>query len=189
MIDTEVLLAKPNIEILQNELITVEVLLSGTSSQIIALPSKYRFTSISARNAYFAYYSSELAFGTWVLVGDQLYQYNGTEWIDFTTAITGPAGRSLVVKGLLESIEDLPDPSICEPNESYLISGYQDGNHLFIILTSTMEWSDQGSFVGIVGPKGDTGPIGPTGPKGDTGAVPTFLIKDGHLYALYEEEE
>ena len=179
------------VEVLRRELITVEVLLSGTSSQIIALPTKYRFNSTSARDAYFTYYSTELVFGTWVMVGEQLFQWNGSEWVDFTTAITGPAGGSLYIRAILASADDLPDPVTCESNEAYLVSGYDDGTHLFVILMDEMQWSDQGSFSGIPGPAGPMGPMGPTGPtgpKGDTGAVPIFSVRDGHLYALFEEE-
>ena len=64
---------------------------------------------------------------------------------------------------------------------------------------------DLGSVVGPQGPKGATGATGPQGPKGATGATgpqgeigpqgpagadgktPTFELREGHLYAIYED--
>lgn len=45
---------------------------------------------------------------------------------------------------------------------------------------------------GAAGPKGEkgdqgaNGAQGPAGPKGEDGKTPTFEIRDGHLYAIYE---
>lgn len=53
-----------------------------------------------------------------------------------------------------------------------------------------------GSVIGPEGPQGrqgENGPTGPQGPKGETGATgpvgatPEFEIRDGHLWAIYEE--
>lgn len=64
---------------------------------------------------------------------------------------------------------------------------------------------DLGSVVGPQGPKGETGPqgpkgetgaagatgpqgeIGPQGPAGADGKTPTFELREGHLYAIYED--
>lgn len=64
---------------------------------------------------------------------------------------------------------------------------------------------DLGNIQGPAGPKGDPGAQGPTGPKGDPGAqgpegpkgatgaqgpagpVPTFEIREGHLFVIYDE--
>lgn len=155
-------------------MITVEVLLNGGSSQIIALPDKYRFSSTTARDAYFKRYSTELVFRTWIMVEDQLQQWNGLEWINFTTVITGPSGRSFEVVGTVSSVDELPDVETVETNEAYLVGGYVDGTHLFIVLSSTKEWFDYGPMNGI---------------KGDPGEAPLFEIREnGHLYALYESE-
>lgn len=60
-------------------------------------------------------------------------------------------------------------------------------------------WAKTGNIKGATGAqgvKGDTGPTGPTGPKGATGAAgpqgaagitPKFEIRDGNLYAVYNE--
>ena len=164
-----------------DNLITVEVLLDGGSSQIIALPSKYRFGSEAARDAYFAAYPNELAARLWVLVGDVLYQYLANEWTSMSTVITGPAGEPFKIVALVGSVEELPVPEMAKSNEAYLVANFEDGNHLFVLVGD--EWSDQGAFSGVPGPKGDTGP------KGDPGETPTFKINgDGHLIAVYEAD-
>ena len=153
-----------------NGIITVEVLLNGSSSQIIALPNNYRFTSEELRDAYFAYHSSELVYRTWIMVEDELQQWNGTEWVSFTEAIVGPSGESFKVVAEVPTVEDLPDPEIVAYNEGYLVSEFSDGKHLFLKLSSTNEWVDQGN---IIGPPGKT---------------PLFEIREnGHLYAIYED--
>lgn len=38
---------------------------------------------------------------------------------------------------------------------------------------------------GIQGVKGEAGPQGPAGAKGDPGETPTFEIREGHLFAIY----
>lgn len=60
---------------------------------------------------------------------------------------------------------------------------------------------DLGSIIGPQGPtgaKGDAGAQGPQGPKGETGAqgatgkdgvTPTLEIRDGHLWAIYDDEK
>lgn len=54
---------------------------------------------------------------------------------------------------------------------------------------------DLGSIVGPRGPQGEkgekgdpgaNGAQGPAGSKGEDGKTPTFEIRDGHLYAIYE---
>lgn len=55
---------------------------------------------------------------------------------------------------------------------------------------------DLGSIIGPKGDPGEQGPQGAPGAKGDKGdqgpagkdgATPTFEIRDGHLYAIYDE--
>lgn len=170
-----------DIDVLSNELITVEVLLDGGSSQIIALPSKYRFGSEAARDAYFAANPDELTARLWVLVNDVLYQYLNNTWTSMSSVVTGPAGEPFKVVALLQSVEELPDPEFANSNESYLVAEFEDGNHLFVLVGT--EWLDQGMFSGVPGPQG---PKGDTGPKGDPGETPTFKInEDGHLIAVY----
>lgn len=169
-------------DVITSDMITIDVLLDGGSSQIIALPSKYRFGSEAARDAYFAAYPAELTPRLWVLVNDVLYQYLGNAWICMLSAITGPAGASFKVVGLVDTVDDLPSPLYAATNESYLVADFEDGNHLFILVDN--EWVDQGMFSGVPGPQG---PTGNTGPKGDTGEVPRFKINDdGHLIAVYK---
>lgn len=171
-------------EILEPEVITIEVLLSGGASQIIALPSKYRFTTTSARDAYFAAYPSELVSQLFILVGDALYQYLNNQWISMVSVVTGPAGASFRVAGELSSEASLPDPSYAPSNEAYLVNGFEDGSHLFILVDGA--WSDQGALSGVQGPKGDTGL---QGPKGDPGDTPRFRIDEhGHLIAVYQSD-
>lgn len=171
-------------EILEPEVITIEVLLSGGASQIIALPSKYRFTTTSARDAYFAAYPSELVSQLFILVGDALYQYLNNQWISMVSVVTGPAGASFRVAGELSSEASLPDPSYAPSNEAYLVNGFEDGSHLFILVDGA--WSDQGALSGVQGPKGDTGL---QGPKGDPGETPRFRIDEhGHLIAVYQSD-
>lgn len=40
---------------------------------------------------------------------------------------------------------------------------------------------------GPAGARGATGATGPQGPKGDAGVSPTFVIRNGHLFAIYPE--
>lgn len=171
-------------EILEPEVITIEVLLSGGASQIIALPSKYRFTTTSARDAYFVAYPSELVSQLFILVGDALYQYLNNQWISMVSVVTGPAGASFRVAGELSSEASLPNPSYAPSNEAYLVNGFEDGSHLFILVDGA--WSDQGALSGVQGPKGDTGL---QGPKGDPGDTPRFRIDEhGHLIAVYQSD-
>ena len=49
-----------------------------------------------------------------------------------------------------------------------------------------------GGAAGAKGEKGDTGaqgPQGPAGADGKDGATPEFEIREGHLYAIYPDEE
>ena len=171
-------------EILEPEVITIEVLLSGGASQVIALPSKYRFTTTSARDAYFAAYPSELVSQLFILVGDALYQYLNNQWVSMVSVVTGPAGASFRVAGELPSEASLPDPSYAPSNEAYLVNGFEDGSHLFILVDGA--WSDQGALSGVQGPKGDAGL---QGPKGDPGETPRFRIdENGHLIAVYQSD-
>lgn len=173
-----------DVNIVEPPVVTLEVLLSGGTAQIIALPSKYRFTTTSAREAYFAANPDELLAQMYILVGGDLYQYSAGQWVSMVNIITGPAGGSFTVAGELASVDDLPDPSYAPSNEAYLVAGYDDGNHLFILVDG--QWSDQGALSGVRGPQG---PTGATGPKGDPGETPTFRISDdGHLIAMYKSD-
>lgn len=175
------------IDVLEPQVITVEVLVNGGQSQIIALPSKYRFTSEVARDAYFAANPSELVAQMYVLVGETLYEYLGNQWASLVNVVTGPAGQSFKVVKDIDSVDELPDPSYAPPNEAYLVKNFEDGNHLYVLVDD--KWSDQGAMSGVPGP---TGPMGPTGPKGDTGPrgeAPKFrLTHEGRLIAIYEQE-
>ena len=173
-----------DVNVVEPPVVTLEVLLSGGTAQIIALPSKYRFTTTSARDAYFAAHSEELVAQMYILVGSNLYQYIAGQWVSMVNVLTGPAGGPFTVAGELASADDLPDPSYAPSNEAYLVAGYDDGNHLFILVDG--QWSDQGALSGVRGPQG---PTGPTGPKGDPGEPPTFRISDdGHLIAMYKSD-
>ena len=93
----------------------------------------------------------------------------------------GEDGRSVVIKGSLESEDDLPTES--EDKDSYIINGdlyVSDGtkfSNVGHIQGPKGDKGDQGEAgpqgaTGEQGPKGDTGaqgPQGPVGPKGDTG--------------------
>ena len=173
-----------DVNVFEPPVVTLEVLLSGGTAQIIALPSKYRFTTTSARDAYFAAHSDELVAQMYILVGSNLYQYIAGQWASMVNVLTGPAGGPFTVAGELASADDLPDPSYAPSNEAYLVAGYDDGNHLFILVDG--QWSDQGALSGVRGPQG---PTGATGPKGDPGETPTFRIsEDGHLIAIYKSD-
>lgn len=51
------------------------------------------------------------------------------------------------------------------------------------------EKGDQGEKgeTGAKGEKGDQGETGPTGPAGKDGITPSFEVREGHLYAIYNE--
>lgn len=161
--DTIEMLEPPliTVEALEPPLITVEVLINGGASQIIALPSNYRFTSEVARGAYFAANPNELVAQLYVLVGDTLYEYLGGQWVSLVNVVTGPAGQSFKVVKDIDSVAELPDPAYAPSNEAYLVKNFEDGNHLYVLVDG--QWSDQGVMSGVPGP---TGPTGPTGPKG-----------------------
>lgn len=183
MADTEM----DTIEVLEPPLITVEVLINGGASQIIALPSKYRFTSAVARDAYFAANPDELVTQMYVLVGETLYEYLGNQWISLVNVVTGPAGQPFKVVKDIDSVDELPDPSYAPSNEAYLVKNFEDGNHLYVLVDG--QWSDQGAMSGVPGPTGPTGPQGPKGDTGPRGETPKFrLTHEGHLIAIYEQE-
>lgn len=177
-----------NTDALGSQLITVEVLISGGASQIVVLPAKYQFSSIAARDAYFAANPSELVTQMYILVGTELQEYIGGQWESLLSVVTGPAGAPFKVVKVLDSVDDLPDPSYAPANEAYLVGGFADGNHLYVLVDNT--WTDQGAMSGVAGPRGDTGPQGPKGDTGPRGEAPKFrLTHDGHLIAIYEIEE
>lgn len=79
--------------------------------------------------------------------------------------VAGPAGRSLLIKGRLDDVADLPTDAA--EGDGWLI----DGN---LHVWTGAEWTDTGPVQGPkgdTGPQGDTGPMGPKGDAGDTGPV------------------
>jgi len=74
---------------------------------------------------------------------------------------TGSVGASLIIKGTVATIGDLP-PSGNAVNDAYVVSASGD----LFVWTSANVWVDIGQFVG---PTGSTGPTGRTGPTGNTG--------------------
>lgn len=179
--------------ILPSQLITIEVLMSGGTSQIIAIPSKYRFKSTAARDAYFNTNVNELTAQLFVLVDNVLYQYMNEAWESMVMVVTGPAGASLTIIGEVATIDDLPDALYAEPSQGYLVHGtaieepeepdtgieellddvsylpFDDGTHLFVIVGDS--WQDMGPLSGVVGPTGPTGDTGIQGIPGEIGPV------------------
>lgn len=52
---------------------------------------------------------------------------------------------------------------------------------------STAKWIYTGNLKGPTGPKGDTGAQGQAGSNGKDGITPNFEIREGHLYAIFNE--
>ena len=54
---------------------------------------------------------------------------------------------------------------------------------------ATAKWVYTGNIKGLKGDKGEKGDTGASGTAGADGKTPEFEIRDGHLYAIYEDEE
>jgi hypothetical protein len=77
------------------------------------------------------------------------------------TGPTGPQGTSIVIKGTVSLIADLPSTGNTA-GDAYIVE--EDGGHLW--LWDGSQWDDVGMIVGPQGPTGSQGPTGPTGPLG-----------------------
>lgn len=102
-------------------------------------------------------------------------------------------------------------PSVAAMNAGFATDGVKEGGFV-VINTENVEDEDNAKLYvkgknaytfltdlsgaqGMKGPQGERGPQGnpgangaqgPAGPKGEDGKAPTFEIRDGHLYAIYE---
>ena len=97
----------------------------------------------------------------------------------------GPRGNSFRITDVLDNITLLPKPSAVTDNFAYLVekdaSGaqYEDGAHLFILLTGNNTWTDNGPFSGVAGPQGPQGVQGEQGVQGIQGETGSpFQIYD-----------
>lgn len=117
---------------------------------------------------------------------------------------TGPQGEAFTIAKAYASIEEM--------NEGFATDGVKEGQFV-VIETGNVDDEDNAKlyvkgtegygFVtdlsgaqGLTGPqgpqglKGETGEQGPAGETGATGAdgkTPSFIIKEGHLYAVWED--
>jgi hypothetical protein len=84
------------------------------------------------------------------------------------TGPTGPRGDSIVFRGQVATVEDLPEEDNTL-NDAYVVTA--DGN---LYVWNEEEWTSLGQIVGptgATGPQGVSGPTGPTGSQGEQGAT------------------
>ena len=103
----------------------------------------------------------------------------GSRW-NQGTAITGTSATATV----------FPDSGITDTlvNDNYLNTS--TGNTYRCTVAgnaSTAKWVYTGNIKGEKGDKGDTGAQGATGAAGKDGVTPSFEIREGHLYAIFNE--
>ena len=103
----------------------------------------------------------------------------GSRW-NQGTAITGTSATATV----------FPDSGITDAlvNDNYLNTS--TGNTYRCTVAgnaSTAKWVYTGNIKGEKGDKGDTGAQGATGAAGKDGVTPSFEIREGHLYAIFNE--
>lgn len=105
----------------------------------------------------------------------------GPAGLDGAPGAPGPAGEPFKIYDILENENLIPDPETAE-GEAYLVLAdkdeveYTDGAHLFLLLSGSNQWVDNGAFNGTQGPAGPEGPVGPIGPEGPMGE--SFRITD-----------
>ena len=87
----------------------------------------------------------------------------GPKGDDGDTGPQGPAGTSVVIKGTVNSIGELP-PSGNTVGDGYILN---TNGHLYT--WSGSAWVDVGEIRGPQGIQGPAGPTGPQGPQGETG--------------------
>ena len=96
-----------------------------------------------------------------------------TENVGVVRGLRGPAGQSVVVKGVRATFADLPTTGVGD-GEGYVVEA--DG-HLWVY-DSTTDWVDAGQVRGPEGPQGNPGDPGPRGSKWYTGTTPP----DGYTF-------
>jgi hypothetical protein len=105
----------------------------------------------------------------------------GPAGLDGAPGTPGPSGDPFKIYDILANENLIPDPETAE-GEAYLVLAdkdeveYTDGAHLFLLLSGSNQWVDNGAFNGTQGPAGPEGPIGPIGPEGPMGD--SFRITD-----------
>ena len=103
----------------------------------------------------------------------------GSRWYQ-GTGITGESGTATA----------FPDSGITDAlvNDNYLNTS--TGNTYRCTVAgnaSAAKWIYTGNLKGPTGPKGDTGAQGQAGSNGKDGITPSFEIREGHLYAIFNE--
>ena len=94
----------------------------------------------------------------------------------------GLKGDSFRIADVLDNVKLLPDASVVTDNYAYLVQKneeeieYEDGNHLWLLLSGATDWTDNGPFSGMTGPQGPQGPRGEQGLQGEMGN--SFQIYD-----------
>ena len=78
--------------------------------------------------------------------------------------IQGAAGVSVILRGSVQSVGDLPP--VGSAGDGWIV---QDDGDLYVWDEANTEWDNVGQIVGPQGPIGPTGATGPTGPQGDVG--------------------
>lgn len=103
----------------------------------------------------------------------------GSRW-NQGTAITGTSGTATAFpnSGITDA---LVNDNYLNPSTGNTYRCTAAGN------ASTAKWIYTGNIKGAKGDKGDTGAQGATGAAGKDGATPSFEIREGHLYAIFNE--
>ena len=103
----------------------------------------------------------------------------GSRWTQ-GTAITGTSTSATVFpeSGIADALvnDNYLNPST---GNTYRCTVAGDANNA--------KWIYTGNIKGAQGPKGDTGSKGETGAAGKNGLTPSFEIRSGHLYAIFDE--
>ena len=78
-----------------------------------------------------------------------------------------------------------------EDNAKLFVKGSTSYTYITDLSGATGLQGPQGpqGIQGIQGEKGDTGETGPAGAAGKDGITPTFEIRDGHLFAIYNDSD
>lgn len=103
----------------------------------------------------------------------------GSKW-NQGTGITGTSETAVV----------FPDSGITDAlvNDNYLNTSTGATYRCTVAGNAdTAKWIYTGSLKGVKGDKGDKGDTGDTGAAGADGKTPNFEVREGHLYAIFED--
>ena len=82
----------------------------------------------------------------------------------------GDSGQSFQVGGILENINQLPNPTESIRHVAYLVEAGEDTYDMYIVVgEDVLTWFNAGNVTSVEGPQGPTGPTGAQGPKGENG--------------------